>query len=621
MRFWMGSVVVALAVMGCGGKQEAKAPVPVPVEAAAPAPEEAPDLSPVKRPAEVVVIGRIARPRMFVETLAKWSSLPLRIEDMIPDEARPLSKAVLWEAPVEVVVALDPFGEGKVPPPLTVGSVGLKSLDDALHAAEQLQMPAHQVRPGVYRVGDFPDLSCAVAVSLGAAPARLVCGHTSKDVDTLLPYVTRGLPSEPQTGADFELTLDAKPVQDKYTNDVAALRLIAGMGVREVALDNPRFDKALSDVIYSAVDETINLFADLEQLRLEARVDATRNVLTASSEVRLKGQSSWTAGTIAATKPAPLPADLPRLPPGTGAAAFATAMPAERYAAIGRILGDLAEGFLEHEKLPEASRKRAHRLLDAWFAKLPENYMFVTGPEQTDAKTYLNADTTVGRLAEPPARILALYDDLFGFASDAALKRWVKSKHPLPDKAWPKVTKKPFKVPGFKAPATAYEITLDVKAWGEMDASWGKALDNAFPSVDGKGQARLTLVVQPDGANTYVISGGDIKEMLRVMAEHRKSGPGVPFAKPARSDKVLMAGFFTLSHVARYLARAAKEPEVLKAIQSTPNRGTSAITFSGSTGPGSARVDLEIPAAAFTDASSAIAQAGPSLRDAVKKTD
>jgi hypothetical protein len=617
----MGSVVVAVVVSGCGGKQEAKAPAPSPIEAIAPTVEDVPDLSPVRRPAEVAMIGRIARPRSFVETLAKWSSLPLRIEDMIPEEARSLSKVVLWEAPVEAVVALDSFGEGKVPPPLAVGSIGLKSLDEALRAAEQLQMPTHKVQPGVYRVGDFADLSCAVAVSLGAAPARLVCGHTTKDVDALLPYVTRGLPSEPQTGADLELTLDAKPIQDKYTNDVAALRLVAGMGVREVALDNPRFDKALSDVIYGAVDETINLFADLEQFRLEARLDTARNVLTASSEVRLKGQSSWVAGTIAATKAVALPADLPRLPPGTDVAAFSTAMPAERYAAIGRILGELAEGFLEHEKLPEASRKRAHRLLDAWFAKLPENYMFITSPEPTDAKAYLNADTTVGRLAEPQARILALYDDLFGFASDAALKRWVKAKHPLSDKAWPKITKKPFKMTGFKAPATAYELTLDVKAWSAMEASWGKAIENALPNVDGKGQAHLIVVIQPDGANTYVLSGGDIKEMQRVMAEHRKSGPGVPFATPARSDKVLMAGFFTLSHLARYLARAAKEPDVLKAIQNTPNHGTSPITFSGSTGPGSTRFDLEIPAAAFTDASTAIVQAGPKLQDAIKKAD
>ncbi len=617
----MGSALAALAIVGCGGKQEAKAPAPAPIDIASPAPEEAPDLSPVARPTEVAVVGRIARPRAFVETLAKWSSLPLRLEDMMPQDARPLAQAVLWEAPVEMVVALDTFGQGKVPPPLVVGAVGLKSLDAALQAAEQLQMPAHKLGPGVYRVGDFPDVSCAIAVSLGPAPARLVCGRTAKDVDTLLPYATRGLPSEAQTGADFELTLDAKPIQDKYTNDVAALRLIAGLGVREVALDNPRFDKALSDIIYGAVDETINLFADLDQLRLEARLDTARNVLTASGELKLKGQSSWVAGTIAATRPSALPADLPRLPPGTTVAAYSTAMPAERYAAMGRILGDLVEGFLEHEKLPEASRKRAHRLVDAWFAKLPENYVFIAAPAQAAPQASLRGDTTISRFSEPSPRLLAMYDDLFAFASDAALKRWLKSKQPISDKAWPKVTKKALKIPGFKAPATAFELTLDAKAWTEVDASWGKIIENAFSDIDDKGLARLIFVVQPDGQSTYLLGGSDTQEMLRVMAEHRKREPGVPFAKPARSDELLVGGFFTLSHLARYLARSAKEPEVMKAIENTPSRGSSPISFSTATGPGSARIDFEVPAAAFTDASAAVVQAGPKLRDALKKVD
>jgi hypothetical protein len=618
MRFWMGSAAAALVLVGCGGKQEAKAPRPSSAEMAPQIVEETPDLSPVKRPSEVALVARIAQPRQLVETLAKWSSLPLRIEDMMPEDARPLARAVLWEAPVEVVVALDALGEGKVPPPLMVGTLGLKSLDEALRTAEQLQLPTRKVRPGVYRVGDFAEVSCSVAVSLGKAPARLVCGRTVKDVDTLLPYVTRGLANEPQTGADFELALDAKPIQDKYSNDVAALRLIAGMGVREVALDNPRFDKALSDVIYGTVDETINLFADLDQLRLQARIDTTRNVLTASGEVRLKGQSSWVAGTIAASKPAALPAELPRIPLGAGVAAYSMAMPAERFAAIGRILGDLAEGFLEHEKVPEASRKRAHRLVDGWFANMPENFTFVAGPPDTDAQGYLRADTTVTRFTEPASRQLALYGDVLAFANDPAIKRWAKDKHQVADKFWPKVTKKPLKLAGFKVAATAFEIVIDSKAWAETDPSWNKALDSALPPADAKGLRRFTLVVQPDGAHTFVISGNDVKEISRVMAEAKQSEPGAAFVKPAHSDKVSAAGFLTLAHVARYLARSAKDPQVIKAVQSTPHRGQVPISFSSTTSPGSARVDFEVPAAAFADLSAAVAQSGSALRDALK---
>src|SRR6478609_11513828 len=148
MRRWSGCLLLGLGVLSCGPKQEAKAPAPKPIAAAPAVVEEPPDLSPVARPGEVVLLGRVARPRAFVETLTKWSSLPLRLEDLIPAEARQLSRAVRWEAPIEMVVALDAFGEGKVPAPLIVGSVGLTSLAEALSTADAMQMPTRKLAPG-----------------------------------------------------------------------------------------------------------------------------------------------------------------------------------------------------------------------------------------------------------------------------------------------------------------------------------------------------------------------------------------------------------------------------------------------------------------------------------------
>jgi hypothetical protein len=622
MRSWLSPVCVAGLLLACGPKPEAKtAPPPKPEQSAPQAVEEAPDLSPVKKPAEVVVVGRIARPRLFAETLTKWSSLPLALEDMMPEQARAMSRAVLWEAPVEMVVALDAFGDGKVPPPLIIGSVGLKSLDAALSAADALQMPTRKLAPGIYRVGDFPDVSCAIAVSLGSAPARLICGHGTKDVDVLLPYATRGLPSEPQTGADFELTLDNKPIQEHYGHDVTGLRLLAGVAMREIALDSQRFDRALSDAIYGAVDETINVFSDLDQIRLEARLDAGRNVLTGSAELRLKGQSSWTAGTIAAMKPMPVPASLPRLPPGATLASYNPVLPAERYAAISRILGDLAEGFLEHEKLPDATRKRVRHLSDALFAKLPESFMFAMSPSQKDDASYRHADTTVVRLSEPAARTLGIYGDLLGLVGDPGLKKWLKQKsaQKLDDKLWPKVTKKPFKLAGFKTPATLFEVTVDAKAWAALDEKLGKALDNMMPATDANEVKRLVVIVQPDGDFTYVLSGDDTKEMARVMAEHKKSEPGMFFAKPTHNDRVTMAGFLTLAYVARAIERGTKQPDASRALATAPNRGETPIPFSSTVGAGSARVDIEVPAAVFGDASAAIISAGPALKGALEK--
>ncbi len=613
---WVAGVLVA-----CGPKEAAKAPPAQPAVTAPVIVEEPPDLSPVTRPAEVVLVGRIARPRLFAETLGKWSSLPVRIEDVIPSEARPLAKAVLWEAPAELVVALDAFGEGKVPPPLVIGSIGLKSLDEALSAADALSMPTRKVAPGIYRVGDFAEASCAISVSLGAAPARLICGRGTKDVDVLLPYATRGLPSEAQTGADVEFTLDAKPIQQHYGQDVAALKLLAGVAVRAVALDSPKFDRALSDAIYGAVDETINVFSDLDQLRIEARIDGSRNALTASTELKLKGESSWLAGTIAAAKPTALPGTLPRLPPGSTFACYNTVLPAERYAAMGRILGELAEGYLEYEKVPDATRKRAKRVAESWAIKMPESFGFMMSPTQKDAIGARHADTALVRMSEPPARILGIYTDLFGLLGDAGLKRFIKQKasFKIDDKLWPKVTKKPFKLAGFKAPATLFDLTVDLKAWSALDPSIEKALKDMLPPPDSNELKRLVFIVQPDGEYTYVMTGDDPAEMSRVMAEHRKADPGMAFAKPTRNDKVLVAGFLTLKYFARIIERSANTDSVSKALATAPSHGESPITFSTTVGTGSARVDMEVPSAVFTDASAAVISAGPSLKDVLKK--
>jgi hypothetical protein len=601
-------------VVGCGGNPEAKAPSPAVDSSPLPAPEEAPDLSPVVRPAEVIVVGRVARPRAFVETLAKWSNLPVRLEDLLPEEARAVGGAVMWEAPVDTVVALDAFGDGKVPPPLVVASVGLKSLEAGLSAADAMQMPTRRLAPGVYRVGDFPDTMCAMAASLGTAPARLVCGQSMKDLDVLLPYVTRGLPGEPQTGADFELVATAKPIQERYGQDVNSLRLLAGVAMREAALDQPRFDRALSDAIYGSVDEAINLFGDLDQIRIEGRVDSARSTLLGSAELRLKGETSWTAGTIAAMKSQPVPATLPRIPDEATFACYGAPLPAERYAAVARILGELGEGYLEHEKLPDATRKRARRILDTWLAKLPESFAFVMSASQRDNIGYLHADTTVTRLSEPASRVLAVYGDMFGLLGDPGLKRWAKQKLHVDDKAWPKTTKKPLKLPGFKTTATAFEATFDLKALTAVDRKLADALQHAATSVDANQVGRLTIVVQPDGDFTYVIGGDDTREMARVMTEHKKSEPGARLPKPAQSDKVVLAGFFTLAFMARTVERLTKQPEVGKAVRAAPHRGLAAIPFAVTTAAGSLRFDFELPAATFSDASAAVIQASGALK-------
>jgi hypothetical protein len=108
--------------------------------------------------------------------------------------------------------------------------------------------------------------------------------------------------------------------------------------------------------------------------------------------------------------------------------------------------------------------------------------------------------------------------------------------------------------------------------------------------------------------------------MARVMSEGRKNEPGMPFAKPAHADKVTFAGFLTLNYVAHSVARSTNNAEIMKALALSPHHGETPIPFSVSAGPGSLRFDLEVPADAMTDSSSAIVNGGPSLRSTLESS-
>jgi hypothetical protein len=621
MSFRLLGVLGLGVVAACSGKPEAKAPTTPPVATGSvEVMEELPDLSPVARPTEVVLVGRVSRPRQLVETLARWGNVPLKLEDMLPPEARTFAEAVLWEAPVDTVVALDALGEGKVPPPLVIGSLGLKSLEEGLRTAERMQLQTRRVAPGVYRVVELDGASCALARSLGTAPARLVCGRTARDVDALLPYAIRGLAAEAQGASELEVTLITKPLQDRFGQDVGALRLFAGAAVREAALDVPRFDRALSDAVYGGIDEAIALFGDLEQLRVEARIDTAKNALLGSAELRLEGQASWTAGTIAATQPRAVPAVLPRIVPGATLASYAPPLPAERFAALGRVVGELGEGFLQHAELPEPARKKARRAWDAWFINLPGSFAFVVPPSPADGLAHLHADTTVSRMDEPAQRLLGSFNDVFALIGDPAVKRWAKRKYAFSEKAWPETRKKAIRLSGFDAPATVFEASLDLKALAEVEPSLASALKGAISPLATDRPSRLVVMVQPDGDATYVVSGDDVKEMTRVMAEHKKSEPGERFTTPASADKVALAGYMTLRAVSRYVDRITGQGELGKALAAAPHRGETPFAFAWSVSPGRARADFELPAAVIGDAAvTAVAAAGP-LKDALGRT-
>jgi len=316
-----------------------------------------------------------------------------------------------------------------------------------------------------------------------------------------------------------------------------------------------------------------------------------------------------------------VPATLPRLPPGVSYAYYSAGQPAERYAGINRVLTDLAEGYLEHEKLPEATRKRARRAIEPWLSKMPETFGFAVPSSMTgaDGSAKLRPDTVIARFSEPSPRLLAAYGDFFGLLGDPSVFRWLQSKLKVDAKARPKIAKKQLKLAGFKVPATVFEATIDPKALDGLSPSIAKVLENALPSSGGDQAGRYTIVIQPDGPFTYVATGQDTVEITSVMAQHRKNEPGAVFARPARAELVTVAGFFTLAFFGRSLERSKDISDVSKALATTPHHGATPLPFSSSVGQGTARVDLELPAHFFADVSAMIISSSGKLKGVLAK--
>jgi hypothetical protein len=116
-----------------------------------------------------------------------------------------------------------------------------------------------------------------------------------------------------------------------------------------------------------------------------------------------------------------------------------------------------------------------------------------------------------------------------------------------------------------------------------------------------------------------VATGEDTVEIASVMAQHRKNEPGAFFARPARADLVSAAGFLTLAFVARSVERSGDLSDMRKALAAAPHHGDTPLPFSSSVGPGSVRLDLELPADFFADVTAMIISQSSKLKGVFEK--
>jgi len=604
-----------LTLLGCGAPAAPVAPAggAAPVVSAVPiAKEDAADLAPVAAPAELIAVARFKKPQTAVETVAAWANFPYRLHDVLPSEFKGLEGLVAWDAPLEAVVALDPLGEGKVPEPLSVVSLGLTSLEGALDFARAKGQSVRRLRAGVYRIGDSEDLSCAAGSAVGSAPARLVCGHRAHDVDGLFDYATRGLPNEPLPDVDFQVELRLEPLKKKYQAELGSARLLAGFLLREVQIDNPRFDRALSDVAYTLIDEGTAFAHDLDQVRFDAALDSKNNLINLRFGLKFTGQKSWLvqagAETLAMVEPAP---DLFwQMPADSTAASFGVGLKPGRLKPIGHTLAELMDGYLESAKVPAALRNQASKSVELLFEQ-PTKQVCAQGElSELPGDPLLAADYRVfgweiAALEGDSKSLIALFDGLSASLGSRDLARVLKGRVDLA--LLPKFSSHGVQVRGFKPGAKAYRLEIT----RELFEKYAKGQLKFEPVAKGKAFAKtvpLSLIVAFDGERGWLGVSPDEKALIKRLESLKD--PKAPVLRSRKGLDALLStprvagGFLSLQRFAGQLgAIGARGADAQKLFTALPHHGETPVLFSydlSSSGP-EITTTLSVPRAVVED--------------------
>lgn len=595
------------AAIACASSPPAPMPrPPAPAPTAAPdVPEPQPDLSPVAEPKSIVLVMR-ASPELlatlaFEPELAKLAARPLDV--LAPELPSGLNE--LWtRGPLELAVAVDAPETILMRGADVVGSLPLASFESTLAFLRERErheeLALERRSPGVVAITPrgAAQATCLLSVARGPAPARLVCANRPGALDTLAPYMARGLPErdlgpEPLVVESFP----ARFAREHREKLASLLRFVAPPAGRRWT------DAALSTL----ADDGVDLAADLARVRLG--VAQQSGGITAELALELDGNRAWLSRTVRALPPVPRgPRELfERLPADTEAAWFFTAAePARSDEARAAFTG-----WLSSELGKAVSRETLELVAKTFIQRVPHLYA------HGDA---FGRDVGYGRFTGKSLweKTRSTYGwHLIGF--DAPLKGFVPeldkgmrayNSGPLHDFAYrtlprlcrglPKIKKRPAPR-GLPPGSVLYELPLPGKFFD--DCMRGRAV----PPEPAPNDA-IVVVAMPVGERTFIGFGLSEPDMLARMrgltrAEGRLSKAGLALLE---GPDVRFGGFTSLAGfggIVRFVSMTEHWDFERRRLGALPNRGRTPVPFALSTERSGSRVvaKLELPAALLAD--------------------
>ncbi|MEO6599419.1 MAG: hypothetical protein ABIQ16_06065, partial [Polyangiaceae bacterium] len=403
------------------------------------------------------------------------------------------------------------------------------------------------------------------------------------------------------------------PIKKKYEAELGSARLLTGFLLREVQVDNPRFDRALSDVAYSLVDETTDFVLDLDKVRLDSNLDSQGNLISLRFDLKFAGQKSWlvqaSAETLSMVEPAP---DLFwQLPADSTAASFGVGWKPGRLKPIGHTLADLLDGYLASEKVPTALRDQATKSIEALFELNTKQVRAQGELGELPTDPLLAADYRVfgwqlAAVDGDPKRLLTLLDGLTGTLGSRDLARLLNQRLGVESTMLPKFSSHGVQPKGFKSGAKAYRIEIPPALF----AKYAKNQVNLPPPV-AKGKPKsvpLSLVVAYDGDRTWIGASPDEKALLKRL-ESLKDPKSPTLRTRAGLDALkstprAAGGFLTLARFGGQLgAIGALDADSSKLITALPHHGETPILFSYDLSPSGPEITtaFTMPRAAVED--------------------
>ena len=602
------------------------------------------------------MVARWKSPLRAADDALRLLGVPVSLEMMLAaTEAHDMWRLVAPDATADLAVCLDPTSTDDNPKMLSALSVPLTSFDEAKKLAEK-EGELVPIHPGVLRLRGKrgEKAACDLAVAVGDAPARLVCGGGERDLEALRGWLTRGLPRTAPASNELTATVRWKPIKDRYLPMLRARSAAFSDEARTALGQQGVHDPELLAAPEIALDEGLRFFDDLDRIDLRLGLGGAPSQLVLGGALRFGAQSSWLTRAITDVndKAGPAPPMFWREPRDAYAATWGRGGDPRLYDGLRSVLRKaLAEG-LARAPVPQGDREVLEAFFDGaprsaggWVTAagfLPGASKPATKAKRTPSETLADARAiavsaigwTVMGVEAPAAEYVAWAKqglDVYTHGVRLARDSMTAVKGPRttePDLLGllPRVTTTT-SPPGWPKGTVAFDLlfTYDSdQAASLLDSKVTPSPPGAPPKKKApaaKGSLTLRLAIVPDGERTWIGLSADVSGLKQRLGAVLSGAPseGTLAARDGleglKQPGQTWGGFFSLGELLQAVVEGVErvKPEraagARAALAALPNKGRTPILLigSGTGGPAPANTaEVRVQQGSLADAAALV---------------